>query len=540
MGKFSKIKKYSKPSLEVNEKIEKLNKELEKTGVLFEAPTNSTSGLYGGQDQENTTQNTNIREPGTGTNDIGEPFQGVFGNYDQNASFSYIIVSGAISSQNRGQYVVFDHIRDENNKVLYSIPRLFTLSGDRLHFKSVYISSRLITGLRKWTVNGVTTAGATYELYVGTTGFATGKFRAGLVNEGPTLVKFWSNSVEQPIPGEMRQKPDWYHFMRRDGRSGDGGYGTQDPWEKVKDMLDAGKEWMHRVIGDINPIDAAFRVFENVAKSYGLYGAANTLREYGNFTSGRVSYTPEKPKMTNASTEEKKAILKQAESILFGTDPRLTPTIEGLKNKYYKPPVTEKEKQKARRIIAEALSRSINGPTAKDLYYQHGAVSPTFHKGHSNAEGISSDGSGGLNVNDGYDFAPKEGQTGTENARVPGPAGYVLEMLANAVTYDARNKEYEKKGKGYGSVADLPRMPIRTTFTKEDLKGTSLGQLLDDIGFNNSLKEDRTIKRVSSAIKDSSPILETKTIQTEQKSPARFLVKEKREDTSRSRWLKRA
>jgi hypothetical protein len=50
----------------------------------------------------------------------------------------------------------------------------------------------------------------------------------------------------------------------------------------------------------------------------------------------------------------------------------------------------------------------------------------------------------------------------------------------------------------------------------------------------------KTIKRVSSATKDPSPILETKIIQTEQKSPSRFLAKEKREDTSRARWLKKA
>lgn len=45
MGKFSKIKKYSKPSLSVDEKIDKLNKELKKTGMLSEI-TNSTSGVY--------------------------------------------------------------------------------------------------------------------------------------------------------------------------------------------------------------------------------------------------------------------------------------------------------------------------------------------------------------------------------------------------------------------------------------------------------------------------------------------------------------
>ena len=44
MGTFSKIKKYSKPSLEINEKIKSLDQDLEKT--LGEAIANSTSGLY--------------------------------------------------------------------------------------------------------------------------------------------------------------------------------------------------------------------------------------------------------------------------------------------------------------------------------------------------------------------------------------------------------------------------------------------------------------------------------------------------------------
>ena len=42
MGKFSKIKKYSKPSLDINEKIGNLNKELEKVGMLSEKMTTST------------------------------------------------------------------------------------------------------------------------------------------------------------------------------------------------------------------------------------------------------------------------------------------------------------------------------------------------------------------------------------------------------------------------------------------------------------------------------------------------------------------
>ena len=45
MGIFSKIKKYSKPSLSVDEKIDKLNQELKKTGMLSEI-ANSTSGVY--------------------------------------------------------------------------------------------------------------------------------------------------------------------------------------------------------------------------------------------------------------------------------------------------------------------------------------------------------------------------------------------------------------------------------------------------------------------------------------------------------------
>ena len=45
MGMFSKVLKYSKPSLSVDEKIDKLNRELKKTGMLSEI-TNSTSGMY--------------------------------------------------------------------------------------------------------------------------------------------------------------------------------------------------------------------------------------------------------------------------------------------------------------------------------------------------------------------------------------------------------------------------------------------------------------------------------------------------------------
>lgn len=44
MGTFSKIKKYSKPSHEINEKIESLDLELKKT--IGEAVTNSTTGVY--------------------------------------------------------------------------------------------------------------------------------------------------------------------------------------------------------------------------------------------------------------------------------------------------------------------------------------------------------------------------------------------------------------------------------------------------------------------------------------------------------------
>jgi hypothetical protein len=42
VGKFSKIKKYSKPSLDINEKIENLNKEMSKVGMLSEKMTTST------------------------------------------------------------------------------------------------------------------------------------------------------------------------------------------------------------------------------------------------------------------------------------------------------------------------------------------------------------------------------------------------------------------------------------------------------------------------------------------------------------------
>ena len=46
MSYFKKARKYNKPSITLDEKIAKANREYEKTNVLLEGPTNSTSGLY--------------------------------------------------------------------------------------------------------------------------------------------------------------------------------------------------------------------------------------------------------------------------------------------------------------------------------------------------------------------------------------------------------------------------------------------------------------------------------------------------------------
>ena len=46
MSYFKKARKYNKPSITLDEKIAKANQEYEKTNVLLEGPTNSTSGLY--------------------------------------------------------------------------------------------------------------------------------------------------------------------------------------------------------------------------------------------------------------------------------------------------------------------------------------------------------------------------------------------------------------------------------------------------------------------------------------------------------------
>ena len=46
MGTFGKVKKYNKPSDDIDEKVKFLNKELIKTGYVKEAITNSTSNVY--------------------------------------------------------------------------------------------------------------------------------------------------------------------------------------------------------------------------------------------------------------------------------------------------------------------------------------------------------------------------------------------------------------------------------------------------------------------------------------------------------------
>ena len=44
-NKFRKVLKHLKSS-QIEEKIKSLNEDLKKTGILYESPTNSTSGLY--------------------------------------------------------------------------------------------------------------------------------------------------------------------------------------------------------------------------------------------------------------------------------------------------------------------------------------------------------------------------------------------------------------------------------------------------------------------------------------------------------------
>lgn len=72
MGTFSKIKRYSKPSREINEKIDSLDQELKKT--LGEAIANSTSGLY------SITQYTEPREAIPPTNENVPDTTGITGN----------------------------------------------------------------------------------------------------------------------------------------------------------------------------------------------------------------------------------------------------------------------------------------------------------------------------------------------------------------------------------------------------------------------------------------------------------------------------
>ena len=482
MGTFSSIKKYSKPSLELDEKIEYLNTQLIKTGMLLERPSNSTVGLYNQpgipipQPASWETIDEPSDPPAAGASKYVFANNNQFLYTDDDGNTYKRLDTKEVGDNNPSAYALAFALSFDINLVGYIGPDGFTSTG----------SSGIVNPTGEWPqYQSIWTNNRNSMPVVGWVYRTSGFYPAAWFK-----IYAYTGEVNSTDKVPVRKSIDDPDFLPVLSRTGDNIKGT-NPWTKVQDMLNAGIEYFDTKFGKTSATDMVFRVFATMAATVNLDGAANMLREYGLFTNGKVSYTPEKPKMTLTSTEEKAEVLRLADNILpLGYDPKAAG---------YKPPTTEKQKEKIRLEIAKAISQSMNSPNTKDLYYQHGSVSNTFHKNSTTKEGISPDGKGGLNVNDGYDFAPKEGQTGTENARVPGPAGDILELLANAVTADARSKggkyapddttktDGKYKGKGASSpkrrtsIVDLPRMPIRTTFTKEDLKGTSIGMLLQDL-----------------------------------------------------------
>ena len=576
MGKFSKIKKYSKPSLEVNERIEKLNKELEKTGVLFEAPANSTSGLY-------TEPSINIPQPDSWTT-LPEPDIDTSGLGSGHQTFT---TSSGESNLDQFLYtdpetgVVYRRLEPYEGKPEAKYGIAFALSWD-----------------------------ATIVGYIGDDGFvSTGSLGpSGGFNDWGKYGQLWIDyKDEMPVVGWIFRKSGfypsrWFQIRMYVGapntqkipvnkRLDDPDYlpvldrnnnnkkrGPKDPWEELKKRLKAGKEWMDymmdkrlrgkrkrmiellgqtgkKALGKFGELMGFVEdkieelVGDSLDKAVGTASAGATLGAFWDQQEGNVKYDKNNPYEVPYGQTQKQEISNAFEKALDYTDNMGF----DLKGKI------DRGEQFTQQEI-DFLNQKMN--------YEFGSTTPegfgfyrTFGKFSPNLE-ITKNDNGGYDIKDNYVFDNlndfEGGQIEIGGVKFgPGVKGeyYARKDRGDIDFYDKEPNQPDAKR--IGSIKQMfiktslpPSSSMKEEIAFEDvekqliLEELQYDQLIEKLEKQRCLTKQeqtyKTIKRVSSATKDPSPILETKTIQTEQKSPARFLVKEKKEDTSRARWLKRA
>ena len=127
-------------------------------------------------------------------------------------------------------------------------------------------------------------------------------------------------------------------------------------------------------------------------------------------------------------------------------------------------------------LIGQAVQTGLNNSTNATNIHGQLATSNNevvIHNQPTNQEGISPDGNGGMNLNDGYDFThPSQFDIGSND---PGVGSIITQITL---------------GMNQQQIIDSPRQPIQTNLSANDLNGTLLGNVINH--FNLSQKQKVT------------------------------------------------
>jgi len=206
-------------------------------------------------------------------------------------------------------------------------------------------------------------------------------------------------------------------------------------------------------------VDAYAQASDQIGEWLDLFGDGSTASEQLKDYSNWLDNPSDQRTKTRLDSGDKSNIINEADKFLESR---------------YNPDGSPKNPVAADRVeanIGKAIQMGLNNSfAATNIHGQLPTVNGDvlFHNQPTNQEGISPDGTGGMNLNDGYDFSSVS-QFDIGNAEI-GPVN--LSNLAGqaAVNYATG-----------GSASDLiggPRQPIQTNLSAYELQGTLLGNVI--------------------------------------------------------------
>jgi len=550
VGKFSKIKKYSKPSLTVNEKIQELNKELEKTGMLSERMT--TDALY--------QQGEYVPERGT--------------DHTSNFEDAPEYISGGSKLLSTQSFT---------SNEFATIRRQFPSYTSRAGWKWIYISNIF----RADWGNNINSFGETG----GIGGYYTSMPDARLIAGGSVIrtsdpvvgytTRYHPNNYPSTAPLQANlDDPDYLPVLDRNNNNMK--RGPKDPWEELKKRLKAGEEWWEYMFGEYGK-----RARQKAKKIAELF-KKQAEKSFNDFIEGVDGFKQGLEDFIDKASGIVPAGAAFDKFLDHQENPKHT------KDNPYDVPFTGKQRENIGKLLQKVLDESVvessipNNKRMQGLPYAPSDIKSKIERGEkldqsdidwlntklngadeeaynwtfNNLSGeatITKNSDGSYTIMDNYMFSDPEDTDPIKPIAGPLVGMHAKSDRGDTAYYDKDPSKYPDAKK----IGTLKKMYIKGKFpasgtTKEEITFEDIERqlILEELEYdllieklekqscftkqNKQEQTYKTIKRVSSATKDPSPILETKIIQTEQKSPSRFLAKEKREDTSRARWLKRA